>query len=204
MGKSNGFKVVISVLIGILIIIFVIATYKNSNYKYEDKEVIKEIEVRKEDLENFISLMVGYNNYSYNNLEEVADPNLVNDDHATFIRIIRMLYNDSKTDFYLKDINKYAKEYFNINNFNYDPKEELAFSYNKEEERYNITGSFGLFDEVYYYTKPVVTYFDVTDNKVNVKCSVNRNYNEIRETQNYKIVLSYYDNSYVVESISYD
>ena len=113
MEKKNliGKSIMIGILIGIIVclviaLIFVcynnfilkdnINSENNGQTQTKTKSILDGINVTKESLEEFLSLMVGYEEWPYNNIEEVANPNLSNEDHATFDRIIRMLFYKKK------------------------------------------------------------------------------------------------------------
>ena len=225
--NEKGKNIIIGILIGVivcLVIALVFVSYnkfivkddtntnnksntsQNSQIEIQTKSIFDGVNITNESLTEFLSLMVGYENWPYNNIEEVADPNLSNEDHATFLRIIRMLFYENKYEkkndiyyFNVSDVNKLAKIYFDKTNFNYDANGELAFKLNGN--KYESTLAFGLFDEVYSYEKIVIDDFKIENDNVVVNCSVKTYGPSNTETKKYIIKLSYEDNSYIIKSI---
>ena len=227
--NEKGKNIVIAILIGVIVCLaialifvsynkFIVKDNNNTNInnnnsenssqkQTQTKSIFDGVNVTKESLEEFLSLMVGYEELPYNNIEEVANPNLSNDDHATFVRIVRMLFYKKQYEkngdvyyFNVSDVNKLAKMYFDKNNFNYDANGELAFKLNGN--KYESTLAFGLFDEVYSYDKPIVNDFKIENDLIVANCSIKEFYPYGKnETKKYIIKLSYEDNSYIIKSI---
>ena len=190
----------------------------NNQQINDNNDSFKNVNITKENLESFLSLMVGSGNYSYNNIYEVVTYS--NEDYATFNRIIRMLFSQNKYEkkdmtyyFNLSDANELARKYFNKKNFNYDEEnyehdksQAVNYVLNKTTNKYESSLSFGLFDEMITWQKLVVNSFKVENDSIVVDCSINGldGNNEINEeiTKDYVIKLGYEDNSYIIKSIS--
>lgn len=231
--NEKGKNIVIGILIGIIVCLvialifisynkFVVKnkvntdsnnnTTENSNQaQTQTKSIFDGVNVTKESLENFLSLMVGYEKWPYDNIGEVASPSLSKGNHATFERIIRILivtnkYEKINDNYYFKldDVNDIARKYFNKKNFNYDATEGLNYVFNKETNKYESMLAYGLFEDgPISYEKPMIKDFQIANDIINVQLVVITNYgvDNIKVENNYVITLGYEDNSYVIKSI---
>ncbi len=226
--KNNLKNIIIGVLIVIIILLIAYIVYdkviekdvpnnevtentpNNENSNNEDdnnseKNPSNE-NITKEKIEEFLALMVGDSEKSYNNIEEVAAYG--HSEYGDFIRIIRMLLSLNKYElennnyvFSDTDVKEYAKKYFNLDNFVYNTSDDNAFTY--ENGKYKSTLALGLYEEgEVIHKKPVVNNIDINDNEVTVTCNIETQRFSTTENNTYTIILEVKDNDYIINKIS--
>ena len=177
-------------------------------------EGIDGVNVTKESLEDFLALMVGYEEAPYNNFQDMTNPYITHDGPFVFWGVIKMLLLSDKYEkindlfcFDPDDVNDCARKYFNIDDFQYgDFDSGVAMIFNEETNRYESELNFGIFDEgPMTYGRPVVEQYETDGDEINVECSVvTDTFEEDGKitTDVYLITLGYENGDYIIRSVS--
>lgn len=172
-----------------------------------------DINVTKESLEDFLALMVGYEEAPYNNLQDITNEYIPHDDSFVFWGVIKMLLLSDKYEkindlfcFDPDDVTDYARKYFNVDDFQYgDFDSGVAMIFNEETNRYESELNFGIFDEgPMTYFRPVVDQYTVDGDEIKAECSVvtDTSSEDGRITTDvYLITLGYENDSYIIRSV---
>ena len=212
--KKNK-KIIIFIIVLIIVIVGLLLGLKlfsnnNTDNNKPNQNKPQYTDKMKETFHDYLKYMVGTKEYEYDNFDEVAHYDITDD--TIFIETIRILYHMNKYkkqgniySFTLDDVSEYAKKYFNVDDFNYDVKNNSNFKYNTFKKEYESTLEKGVFTNNGRIEDFYIDSYTKYEDHIKVICTVkklivfNSKTDEKRvDKWRYEVKLLPYNNSYII------